>query len=114
MDILRNPIFIIPALTGLTYIIAGILLYKNPPKKINSLYGYRTKASMQSQKHWDFAQILGGKEMAKCGGLLLIFSLLGFAFPDGNWYVSALAFFVSISICFIALIKTEKELKKIP
>ena len=113
MDILHNPIFLIPALCGLTYITAGLYLFKKPPKKINNIYGYRTKASKQSQKHWDFAQEHGGKEMAKCGVYLLILSMLGFVFPDGNWYVSGMTFIISISICFVAMIKTEKELKEI-
>lgn len=111
MELLKNTIFIIPFLTGISYLIGGWFLINKPPSNVNQLYGYRTKASKQSKKHWDFAQRFGGKEMAKCGLYLVIFSLLGFAFPDGNLYMNILAFTLSIGICFLAMYKTEKALK---
>jgi len=54
--IIENPLFIIPILTGFIFSAAGLIMFKYPPKIINSLYGYRTLISMKSQERWDFAQ----------------------------------------------------------
>ncbi len=48
--ILISHIVIGPLLT-----IIGVIVKYNPPKKINSLYGYRTSRSMKSQEAWDVA-----------------------------------------------------------
>ena len=46
-------------ITGLScafiLLILGIIFYKFPPKKINSVYGYRTPRSMTNQDTWDSA-----------------------------------------------------------
>ena len=73
-----NPIVIVPLLVGLIFIIMGFITLKFPPKKINHLYGYRTKSSMKSQERWDFAQRYSAKEMIKWGSLYLLTALLGF------------------------------------
>ena len=44
-----NPLTLILGVTGLIFYVAGYIQFKYPPKKINSLYGYRTKTSMRSQ-----------------------------------------------------------------
>jgi len=45
-----NPLFLIPSTSGLIFILAGFIMLKFPPKKINSLYGYRTSSSMKNQE----------------------------------------------------------------
>jgi len=54
-------------LMPLTMVGFGVLLMKNPPKKINSVYGYRTRRSMRSQDTWDFAHYYFGKLWLLCG-----------------------------------------------
>ncbi|MCL1885481.1 MAG: SdpI family protein [Dehalococcoidia bacterium] len=34
-------------------LIAGIWLKTDPPKKINNIYGFRTKATSQNQETWN-------------------------------------------------------------
>ncbi|MDA0356796.1 MAG: SdpI family protein, partial [Bacteroidetes bacterium] len=51
-----NPLFLIPSTSGLIFMLAGFIMLKLPPKKINSLYGYRTRSSMKNQERWDFSQ----------------------------------------------------------
>ena len=51
-----NPLFLIPVMTGVIFIVAGWIMMKFPPKDINSLYGYRTKNSMKNKERWAFAQ----------------------------------------------------------
>ncbi len=75
---LSNPMILIPLLVGLIFIIMGFITLKFPPKKINHLYGYRTKSSMKSQERWDFAQRYSAKEMIKWGSLYLLTAILGF------------------------------------
>lgn len=53
-----NPLFFTMSLVGIVFFLAGLLMYMYPPKKINALYGYRTKTSKSSQEAWDFAQRL--------------------------------------------------------
>ena len=47
--IANNPLFLIPALTGFIFIVAGFIQYKFPPKNINAFYGYRTNRSMRDK-----------------------------------------------------------------
>lgn len=35
-----GPFLILDALTGIIFIIVGLMMLKYPPKEINSLYGY--------------------------------------------------------------------------
>lgn len=67
----------IALLCGIIFLVAGFIFLKYPPKKINSLYGYRTPRSMKSQERWDFAQDYAAKEMMNLGFFLGISSFMG-------------------------------------
>ena len=54
----------------------GLLLMKNPPKTINSYYGYRTRRSVRSQETWDFAHFYFGKLWLVCGLVSMPISLI--------------------------------------
>ena len=41
---------------GLLFLIS-IIFWKLPPKKINSIYGYRTPKATQNQQIWDLSLI---------------------------------------------------------
>ena len=43
----------ISILIGIIFILAAIILQKNPPTDINAAYGYRTKRSMKNKELWD-------------------------------------------------------------
>lgn len=60
---------------GIISILAGIILLKKPPKRINFLYGYRTNKSMRNQQSWDFAQMYSGKNDS-----IWLFACFGIAF----------------------------------
>ena len=51
-----SPWFITSAITGASLFLAVIITWRFPPKKINDLYGYRSRRSKASQEAWDFAQ----------------------------------------------------------
>ncbi len=40
---------------GLPLVIIGYIYKMRPPKKINHIYGYRTRRSMKNQQVWDYA-----------------------------------------------------------
>ncbi|WP_299216827.1 SdpI family protein [uncultured Dokdonia sp.] len=49
-------------LLGLLFLGLAYYYRKNPPKKINHLYGYRTRRSMANQEIWDFANTQNAKD----------------------------------------------------
>lgn len=107
----NNPLFLIPALTGLIFVIAGIIMMKLPPKKINGLYGYRTASSMKSQERWEFAQMYSARELVKIGIILTLTSTLGLVYiPMENIGLLMGLGFLLIASAFL-LIRTEKAIK---
>lgn len=103
--------FLILIIVGPIYFLAGLLLFKYPPKKINSLYGYRTNRSMKSQKIWDYAQKKSAKEMMKVGLTMGLFSTLDLIFeiPELWGLVVGLAMLVVLSVGL--LLKVERNLR---
>lgn len=103
--------FLILIIVGPVYFLAGLLLFKFPPKKINSLYGYRTHRSMKNQDVWNYAQKKSAKEMMKVGLTMGLFSTLDliFVIPEA-W---GLTFGLGMLIIFSAglLLKVERNLK---
>jgi uncharacterized membrane protein len=105
-------IFVISGSSGLLFILAAVLLIVIPPRKINALYGYRTKRSMKSQEAWDFAQLYSAKKMIFWGIILIAFSLIGLLFSlneTAEFLVGLLAMSAGIGI---PIYQTEKELKR--
>lgn len=56
-----NYLFFVTMLVPACMILVGLFLWFNPPKEINSIYGYRTKRSRFSQEAWDYAQRFAGR-----------------------------------------------------
>lgn len=54
----------------------GRQFQRNPPKTINSGYGYRSTRSMRSQEAWDFAQTYSGQFWTRSGRPTLVGSLI--------------------------------------
>lgn len=107
-----NPIFLIPITTGPIYMMAGFLMLKFPPKNINSLYGYRTGSSMDSQEKWDFAQPYSGKVMLQAGAALSLCALLGL-FINLSELLGLLLGLVLLTIFTVyPIVKTERAIKR--
>ncbi len=106
-----NPLFLIPFITGLVFIITGVILFRLPPKKINGFYGYRTFSSMKSQERWGFAQLYGAKELIKSGIILTVLSLIRWIYnPDENIGV-ALGMGILIAAIVFLLYRVESAIK---
>ena len=94
----------------------GLLFMKKPPKRINSLFGYRTKRSMMNQDTWNFAHQYCGKIWLVCGLVIIPLSLLPILLVVGkNEQVISMAVSIILGIQVIlllaSLIPTERALK---
>ena len=59
-----------------TMILAGRMMWKHCPKKINGVVGYRTSRSMKNMDTWKFAHDHCGRLWWKMGWIMLIPSIL--------------------------------------
>lgn len=92
---------------GLLFLLS-ILFYKFPPKKINSLYGYRTVKAMQNQQIWDFANGVFNKNLLIYSGISLLGSVLlaSFTSKELTWQPMLL-----VLLCIVvSILKTERSL----
>ena len=103
---------IISLLIGLIIYVAGLIVKKNPPEMINSLYGYRTKRSMKNQLLWDEANKYSAEIMMRYG---LVYALIGLILSvlfEGI-YISFVIFGLILIPITLLIIKTEKRLKEL-
>jgi uncharacterized membrane protein len=110
-EILNNPLFLLPALTGISVSLAGFILSKFPPKEINAFYGYRTKRAKQSQEAWDYAQQTAANQMMKFGGMNVLLSGIAFV-----WLPTELiGMIIGLVLCLVMILgifnQTENRLK---
>ena len=95
----------------------GLLLMKNPPKKINYVYGYRTRRSVRSQETWDFAHYYFGKLWLVCGLVSIPISLVPICLVLGkSEQVISVAGLIVLGIqtllLLVTILLTERALKK--
>ena len=104
------PLTLLCFLLGVVYLIGAQITLRYPPKKINSLYGYRTKNSMKSQQHWDFAQRYSSIKMNALG---LIYLLMGGLFYFLNYESVAVGLLIGITTVppLVLLLQTENAIK---
>jgi uncharacterized membrane protein len=75
-------VFLEANFNGILITLLGWIYMKFPPKRINQLYGYRTRRSMANQEIWDFANVLGAKMIFYLGlALLSLGTILYFFLP---------------------------------
>nr|WP_294788006.1 SdpI family protein [uncultured Flavobacterium sp.] len=100
----KNPIVIITL-----FLILITKLF--PPKKINSLYGYRTANSMKNKMNWDFAQKLSTNLFLKLLSLLLLIQIVLYLI-FGSTSFTEFSVLIGLILC-VAMVfyQTEKQLK---
>ncbi len=106
-----HPLFLLPALSGVSYLLAGLIMLRFPPRKINSWYGYRTPRSMRDTEAWQFAQRYAGRQMVLYGLLLILLGLPGTLVSFGPAIDLILGILLTTLFMSIPIIRTEKELK---
>lgn len=92
-----------PQLIGAIFLLVGYIQKKYPPKKINSLYGYRMPSSMKSQERWDEANRFSAIYIIKVGTILIV---AGFLFSIVLYYVHLSPMFKSVCL-FLALMASS-------
>ncbi|RZJ34201.1 MAG: SdpI family protein [Flavobacterium sp.] len=100
----------LPLLEGAIFIAAGIFVLVFPPGKINSLYGYRTVASMRSQAAWHFSQNFAAKQVLYAGLFLVAFSAIGLVFTPGKTAELIIGVVVTLLAVAFILYSTEKAI----
>ncbi|MBQ6333194.1 MAG: SdpI family protein [Clostridia bacterium] len=95
----------------------GRLFMKRPPKRINGIYGYRTKRSMKTQETWDFAHCYLGNLWFKIGLVLIPLSALPLIFVYGKdvdliGTVGAVVTLFEIFPMIVPIFPTERALKE--
>ena len=107
---------LVDLLIPFTMIGFGRVFMKNPPDKINMLYGYRSALSMKSVETWEFAHSYCGKLWTKLGLMLLISVLpLFFCFGrdiDTIALVGLVICGVQLVVMMCSIIPIERALKK--
>ena len=98
-------------------LIFGIRFGKNPPKKINSFFGYRTSRSMRNQETWDCAHRYLGKLWKLLAPMLVVLSVVPMALVYGktNGEMSAVGMIITVvqlALLLFSLPITERYLKR--
>jgi uncharacterized membrane protein len=112
MHFLQNPLFLISTSTGIVFIITSFVISKYPPKKINMIYGYRTKSSMKSKERWDFAQNYSADLLYKYGMLLTLIGLFSYFTSFPTITATIISLVIMSILLFILVYKTEKAIKE--
>ncbi|MFM2195411.1 MAG: hypothetical protein RL092_1011 [Bacteroidota bacterium] len=98
-------------LVGPLFVVISLLTWLFPPKKINGLYGYRTRRSMSNQKAWDAAQKISSQVMFAEGVIMSFFAGLGFLLNLSEGLEIGLSLTVLLSGIVFLLVYTEKKIK---
>lgn len=109
--------FVCNLLIPVILIIAGRMMWKHCPKKINTVYGYRTKRSMKNMDTWRFAHNYCGKLWWKIGWFSLFPSVV-VQIPfferseDVIGIVGGIICMIQVVILIASIFPTEEALKK--
>lgn len=105
-----NPYIYVLAVNGVLFFFS-IIFYFFPPKKINSLYGYRTPKSMMNQEIWNYANKMFNSSFLLCSGIsFAVASLIVYLNPnqEQTWMPMVL---LLLSL-LVTIIKTEQGIKQ--
>ncbi len=108
-----DPFSVSLLLSGVIFVLAAEWMARRPPQKINSLYGYRTPASMASQERWDFAQKASAIRSRFWGWVMITLAMFGYGLGGLPIAIGVvLSIGILITCCVLLLTGTEKDIKK--
>ncbi|MEK4864571.1 SdpI family protein [Bacillus sp. FSL E2-8895] len=97
-------------LIGIIFILAALILQKNPPMDINAAYGYRTKRSMKNKELWDAGNKYSAEVMKQNGFIMmLIGSVISILFRYPHTMIAIMI--VMLLLIIRLFIRVEKKLK---
>ncbi|HDR8064892.1 SdpI family protein [Bacillus thuringiensis] len=100
----------ISILIGIIFILAAIILQKNPPNDINAAYGYRTKRSMKNKELWDAGNRYSAEVMKQNGFIMmLIGSVISILFRYPHTIIAIMV--VMLLLIIRLFIQVENKLK---
>jgi len=100
-----------PLLLGLIFVLAGLGMLIFPPKKINSIYGYRTKSSMKNIERWNFAQRYSARLFILLGVIFPLTSIIGLLVNLDESTSVVIVFCLMFLFSGTIIFATEKKLK---
>ena len=98
-------------IVGFVFALAALITLKFPPKKINSIYGYRTSRSMKNQENWDIAQKFSSQLMLKQGLIMLLLAFILAVLPVPIEIATLISLFLLLTSVINLFVQTEKRLK---
>ena len=101
------PLFIV----GFVFAVAAFITLKFPPKKINSIYGYRTSRSMKNQENWDLAQRFSSQLMLKQGLIMFVLAFILAFLPIPIEVATLISLLLLLTSVINLFVQTEKRLK---
>ncbi len=107
---MENLLFLIPIIVGPIFILAGILLLKYPPAKINIIYGYRTSNSMKNQDTWNFAQRYSAKVLIKAGLIYSLTAIIGLIYQPEKYISVLLGLLLMLITILMVYLRVEKAI----
>ncbi|WP_142337342.1 SdpI family protein [Bacillus sp. AFS059628] len=97
-------------LIGIIFILAAIVLQKNPPIDINAAYGYRTKRSMKNKELWDAGNRYSAEVMKQNGFIMmLIGSVVSILFRYPHTMIAIMV--IMLLLIIRLFIRVESRLK---
>lgn len=110
-------IFVCDLLIPILMVIAGSMMWKHAPEKINGIIGYRTARSMKNTDTWKFAQDYCGRLWWKIGWIILIPSFaihipFYHSSEDMIGIVAAILCTIQCVILILSIFPTERALKR--
>ncbi len=109
--------FVCNLMIPLVLIVAGRMMWKHCPQKINGVYGYRTSRSMKNMDTWKFAHDYCGRLWWKIGIIMLILTVLvQIPFFHSNddviGIIGAILCMVQLAVLVGSIFPVEAALKK--
>lgn len=101
-----------PNIIGFIFILAGLIQMIFPPKKINSLYGYRTPRSMKNIEVWNFAQKLSSKILILIGFFLILFGIIALFLGLQEVLINSVGIGLMLLFAIILFFYMESAIKK--
>ena len=82
---------------GVLVLIMGYIYKIYPPRKINYIYGYRTRRTMSNQKIWEYANRIGARMIVRAGWVVLVIGIITtYLFPDDSILITASAMVITL------------------
>ncbi|WP_271407211.1 SdpI family protein [Tenacibaculum soleae] len=103
-----NPYLYVLSINGVLFLFS-IIFYFFPPKKINTIYGYRTNKTIKNDTIWQFANAFFIKQFLKYAAISLVAAIILAAISKIITWQPMAIMLLSLAV---SVIKTEQEISK--